>query len=374
MDLLALLETRTLARDDADPELPPLDLARLDGSERRRRERDLENLALAAGARLVRLGNQRLLVQRRRHDPARLDELFAAGGRAVPDVLARYTGARAFLQVAGDRLLFLDTETTGLSHGVGTFAFVIGLATVHPDGVRSTRLFIPEPADEPLAFRVLLGFLRRYPYLVSFNGKSFDLHILRSRLLLHYPSRHEELDPRLLPHLDLLHLARRLWKHRLERVTLQHVEREILGVSRHDDVAGSLIPAIYFDFLHRGALEGVLGVLEHNLKDVLSMVALLEDVGGRLVEGRYRDPGEALGVARLMLDKGLEGAAADLLADPVHIPDREPTRGAWVLAVYRVLKRRAIPKADRRAFAARVADELPGDREFARLVGRLGTR
>jgi len=372
LDLLALLETRTLARDETDPELPPLALERLESSERRRRERDLEDLARAAGARLIRVGSRRLLVLRRRHDPARLDELFDAGSRAVPDVLARYTGARAFLQVAGNRLLFLDTETTGLSHGVGTFAFVIGLATVHPDGVRSTRLFIPEPADEPLAFRVLLGFLRRYPYLVTFNGKSFDLHILRSRLLLHYPARHEELDPRLLPHLDLLHLARRLWKHRLDRVTLQHVEREILGLERHDDVAGSLIPAIYFDFLHRGALDGVLGVLEHNLKDVLSMVALLEDVGGRLLEGRYRDPGEALGVARLMLDKGLSEQAAALLTEPLHIPDREPLRSAWEAAVYRVLKRRALDKGLRRAFAARLSGEFPVDGEFSRLVRRLG--
>lgn len=369
VDLLALLETRSLARDDAEPDLPPLGLDRLESSERRRRERDLLNLACAAGARLLRLGSQRLLVQRRRHDPARLDELFAAGGRAVPDVLARYTGAREFLAVASDRLLFLDTETTGLSHGVGTFAFVIGLATVTPTAVVSTRLFIPEPADEPLAFRVLLGFLRRHPYLVTFNGKSFDLHILRSRLVLHYPTRHEQLDPRLLPHLDLLHLARRLWRHRLDHVSLQAVEREILGLHRHDDVAGSLIPAIYFDFLHRGVLDGVLAVLEHNLLDVLSMVALLDDVAGRLLDGRYRDPGEALGVARLYLDKGLDAEAADLLAR--HVPDREPTLAAWQAAVFRVLKRRALPKEVRRAFAVRVAGELPGDPEFTRLSRRL---
>jgi uncharacterized protein YprB with RNaseH-like and TPR domain len=371
LDLLALLETRTLARDDADPALPPLDLTRLEATERRRRERDLENLARAAGARLVRFQNQRLLVLRRRHDPVALDELFRGSDRAVPDVLARYTGAREFLQVAGSRLLFLDTETTGLSHGAGTFAFVIGLATLAPDAVVSTRLFVPEPADEPLAFRVLLGFLARHPYLVTFNGKSFDLHILRNRLLLHYPWRHEQLDPRLVPHLDLLHLARRLWKHRLLRVTLQDVERGILGLERHDDVAGSLIPAIYFDFLHRGELDGVVAVLEHNLKDVLSMVALLEDVGGRLLEGRYRDPGEALGVARLMLDKGMEAQAAELLATPAHIPDREPARSAWEAAVFRVLKRRAIPKETRRAFAARVADEFPGNVEFGRLAGKL---
>ena len=370
MDLLALLETRSLARDDAEPDAPPLALERLASADRRRRERDLEALGRAVGARTIRLGSQRLLVLRRRHDPARLDELFQAAGRAVPGLLARYTGARAFLDVAGPRLLFLDTETTGLSHGTGTFAFVIGLATVTPSAVVSTRLFVPEPADEPLAFRVLLGFLARHPYLVSFNGKSFDLHILRNRLLLHHPRRYDELDPRLTPHLDLLHLARRLWKHRLERVTLQHVEREILGLHRHDDVAGSLIPAIYFDFLHRGVLDGLAAVLEHNLLDVLSMVALLDDVAERLLSGSYRDPGEALGVARLMLDKGLEAEAADLLAR--HVPDREPARGAWEAAVLRVLKRRSLPKDVRRAFAAKLADEFPSSDEFARLAERLG--
>ncbi len=370
MDLLALLETRSLARADDGADEPPLVLERLASAERRRRERDLEALARAVGARRIRLHDQSLLILRRRHDPARLDELFQAAGRTVPDVLARYTGAQAFRDVAGARLLFLDTETTGLSHGTGTFAFVIGLATVTPEAVVSTRLFIPEPADEPLAFRILLGFLARHPYLVTFNGKSFDLHILRSRLLLHHPTRYDQLDPRLTPHLDLLHLARRLWRHRLERVTLQHVEREILGLERHGDVAGSLIPAIYFDFLHRGALDGVASVLEHNLLDVLSMVALLDDIAGRLLSGTYRDPGEALGVARLLQDKGLEPDAADLLAR--HVPDREPTRSAWQGAVFRVLKRRALARDVRRAFAARVAVEFPSSEEFERLVRRLG--
>jgi uncharacterized protein YprB with RNaseH-like and TPR domain len=383
VDLLKLLETRGVPIEAAElGDLPPLPapweaggsgvLQRLSAAQEKKRESALDDLAREGGGRVLRLKGQRVIVFRRRHPPSQLDSLFGGQGRMVPRLLTAYTRQAEFDAVAGGKLLFLDTETTGLSHGTGTFAFLIGLAVLRGQDVISYRLFIPDPGDEPLALRILLGFVRRCPFLVSYNGKGFDLHVLRTRLILCFPRRFTELEPALIPHLDLLHLSRRLWRHRLERVGLQDLEREVLGLTRHGDVSGSLIPAIYFDHLFTGRREGLLRVLEHNLQDVLSMVALFEVIAGRVLSGQYADPAEATAIARLMLEKGMASEALALLSRLDTVPDREPARSAWRALVLKALKTRKLEKPRRRALAQALEAEFPADQDFAEAVRRLG--
>ena len=381
IDILSLLETRAPSDAGLAAEIGR-GLSALEASARRRRAGAVDRIAAATGARSIRLGGQRVLMLSRHHSFDELAALLspalapqiAAHSPALPELLARYTRRDEFLGAPGRRLLFLDTETTGLSHGAGTFAFLVGFTILEEGGVRSHRLFIPEPADEPLAMRIVQGFLRRYPFLVSFNGKSYDMHILKSRLVINDPLAALDRDPLLLPHLDLLHLCRRFWRHRMERVGLQDVEAEILGLHRAGDVAGSLIPAIYFDFLHRGETEALEGVLRHNLQDLLSMVLILQEIIGRVLEPvdpGAMDPGEVVAIARLYFEKQMFDACIERVLALGMAPAGGPVEDGWRALVYRVLKRRVIPKARRREVAASLADAFEGDAEFQRLRGRL---
>lgn len=370
MNLLELLETRRHDERPESTELEAVDPARLGAAARRRHDQAVVGLASEAGGRLIRHRGMRLVVFRRRHPLPEGSDLLTLGRRPVRRAFSGYTGAPAFLQLDARRLLFLDTETTGLSHGVGTFAFLIGLAVFHQGELVTTRLFIPEPPDEPLALRVLQGFLRRHPYLVSFNGKSYDIHILRSRLTLHDPARYEEHDLRLLPHLDLCHLSRRLWRHRLPRARLQDVEREILGFTRQGDVAGALIPSIYFDHLLRGSVDGMQVVLEHNLLDVVSMARLVLQIADRLADHRFDDPQEALAAAKMMMDKRVWRGAAEVLVAATP-PEDDDASEAWRRSVLRLLRSRLAPRPVQRALYEQLAARLGDDPKLHRLGARL---
>jgi uncharacterized protein YprB with RNaseH-like and TPR domain len=372
MNLLELLETRRPGERPEPAEPGAVDPTRLGDAARRRHDQAVVRLASEGGGRLIRHRGMRLVVFRRRHPLPEGSDLLTLGRRPVRRAFSGYTGAPAFLELDPRRLLFLDTETTGLSHGAGTFAFLIGLAVFRHGELVTTRLFIPEPPDEPLALRVLQGFLRRHPYLVSFNGKSYDIHILRSRLTLNDPARYEEHDLRLLPHLDLYHLSRRLWRHRLPRARLQDVEREILGYERQGDVAGALIPSIYFDHLLRASVDGMQIVLEHNLLDVVSMARLVLQIADRLAANRFEDREEALAVAKMMMDKRVWSGAADVLASAIPSANDRKYE-AWRGLVLRLLRSRLAPPPIKQTLFDQVGDRLGRDPVIQRIGARLST-
>jgi len=172
-------------------------------------------------------------------------------------------------------LVFLDTETSGLAGGTGTYAFLIGLGRFSDNEFRLTQIFMRDPIEEPAALSALTEFLQPLDALVTFNGKSFDAPLLRNRYIV---NRHD------IPfadaaHLDLLPLARRLWRDRLESRALKSLEEHILGVTRtEDEVPGWLIPQIYFDYLQSGDARPMKGVLYHNAMDVVAMAALLNHI------------------------------------------------------------------------------------------------
>src|SRR5271156_3470028 len=171
--------------------------------------------------------------------------------------------------------LFLDTETTGLSGGTGTYAFLIGLAWWDSAGLQVEQFFMRDFHEEHSILHELSARLSERPVLITFNGKSFDWPLLENRFTMTRTIS----TPQLAAHLDLLHPARALWKLRLGSVRLVELERHVLdaprlGWHREDDVASSLIPQYYFDYLRGGSSKPLVGVVRHNQMDLRGLAAL----------------------------------------------------------------------------------------------------
>src|SRR6266700_507192 len=171
--------------------------------------------------------------------------------------------------------LFLDTETTGLAGGTGTYAFLIGLAWWDAGGLQVEQYFMRDFAEEHSLLQELSQRVAERPVLVTFNGKSFDWPLLENRFTM----TRSIAVPKLAAHLDLLHPARALWKLRLGSVRLVELERHVLdaprlGWHREDDVSSALIPQFYFDYLRGGPVEPLAGVVRHNQMDLRGLAAL----------------------------------------------------------------------------------------------------
>ncbi|HMD07824.1 MAG TPA: ribonuclease H-like domain-containing protein [Candidatus Acidoferrum sp.] len=171
--------------------------------------------------------------------------------------------------------LFLDTETTGLAGGTGTYAFLIGLAWWDAGALQVEQLFMRDFTEEYSLLHELAARVAERPVLVTFNGKTFDWPLLDSRFTMTRTIP----TPRLAAHLDLLHPARALWKLRLGSVRLVELEQRVLdmprlGWHREDDIASSLIPRYYFDYLRGGSADPLVSVMRHNQMDLRGLAAL----------------------------------------------------------------------------------------------------
>ncbi len=168
------------------------------------------------------------------------------------------------------QFLFLDTETTGLA-GAGTLAFMVGVAFIANEALIVRQYFLRDHGDEAAMLTLLNELLAEKAGLITFNGRSFDLPLLDGRFLINRMFS-DLLD---LPHLDLLHPARRLWRSRLGSCALGSLEETLLGVHRtQEDIPGWLIPGLYQDYLRTGDARELLRVFYHNQIDMLSMVTL----------------------------------------------------------------------------------------------------
>lgn len=184
------------------------------------------------------------------------------------------------------RALFIDTETTGLGRGGGTYVFLVGLGFFQADRFRLLQYFMPDYGEERALLHLLRGHLSGHHGLVSFNGRSFDWPLLRTRYIL----ARGELDFDDTPHLDLLLLARRLWRRVLSSCALSYLEGTVLEVEREGmDVPGYEIPEIYSDYIEFGSTKRLANVFYHNKIDVLSMVALAARIGASLEAPFCRD-------------------------------------------------------------------------------------
>ena len=168
-------------------------------------------------------------------------------------------------------LAFVDIETTGLAGGTGTLPFLVGVGTYTGEQFVLRQYFMRDPAEEAGVLNQLVSDLAPAAGWVTFNGRAFDLPILETRLTLN--RQHGALGQR--PHLDLLPLARRLYRGRLPSCALNDLEKHILRVTREqDDVPGELIPQMYLDYLRTGDASDMRRVIYHNAIDILSMVTL----------------------------------------------------------------------------------------------------
>jgi uncharacterized protein YprB with RNaseH-like and TPR domain len=197
-------------------------------------------------------------------------------------------------------LMFFDTETTGLQGGTGNTIFLLGLAQVDEEAVMVKQLFLPGPEHESALYRAFLQEVRTSTHLVTYNGKAFDWPQVKTR---HTLVREEVPALPAVGHYDLLHAARRLWKHRLESCRLSMVEEQILGIVREEDTPGYMAPYLYFEFLRSQNPEHVEGVLRHNETDVLSLIALYIHISKRLLE---RDPLAGTGDEQLEIARWYE--------------------------------------------------------------------
>ena len=168
------------------------------------------------------------------------------------------------------RILYLDTETTGLG-GSGTVAFLVGMGFLTDNGFEVHQFLMRDYPEEPYLLKHVAAGLGKFDVLCTFNGTTFDVPLLESRFLMNRMSRNC-LD---LPHLDLLHMCRRLWKLRLGRCNLGRLEEVILGKPRTDDLPGSEVPARYFAYLKTKQLSMLDDVLKHNAQDIASLCVLL---------------------------------------------------------------------------------------------------
>jgi uncharacterized protein YprB with RNaseH-like and TPR domain len=239
-------------------------------------------------------------------------------------------------------LLFLDTETTGLAGGTGTYAFLVGAGYVEGDRFVVAQYFMRDFDEEPALLTVLEPLLARASGLVTFNGSGFDLPLLETRFVL---SRRRW--PGALGHVDLLRPARRVWAARLADCRLLTLEREVLGLVREEDVPGALIPTLYFDFLRSRRAAPLARVFAHNRSDVLSLAALLgwftRALGAGGAAGLH--PWELAGLGRLWervdaeqgaayyraaLETGLDGAEARWVR--LRLALREKRLARWEVA------------------------------------------
>ncbi len=206
-------------------------------------------------------------------------------------------------------VLFLDTETTGLSRGVGTLPFLTGLAFFEGHALIVEQIYLDNPGGEEAYLDYLKQTMERFEYLVSYNGRSFDVPLIRNRLIVNRKSGLRDV-----PHFDLLHIFRRLFpKGSLPGYKQQHLEQELLRFEREDDIPGAEIPQIYFDYVKYGHDGGMADVFAHNFRDLQGMVLIfLEAI--RIYDGREGARGALRsGLARILLRNRREDEALHFL-------------------------------------------------------------
>ncbi len=252
------------------------------------------------------------------------------------------------------RWVFLDTETTGLAGGTGTCAFLVGVGTIEPEGFRVRLFFMRDYDEEAAMLHGLTELLDGYQVLVTYNGKSYDAPLLETRYRLRrLPMPLERLD-----HLDLLHGARSLFKLRMESCRLTHLEREILGMERQGDVAGELIPYLYFEYLRTKQAFKLAPLFHHNVMDIVSLACLTRVVLPAFAEPEAADlrhGQDLLGLARWLRRAKQTDSAAALYRRAIQagMYDHEVFQALWEQAL--VEKKRGYHEAK-----AEILEDLAG--------------
>lgn len=234
--------------------------------------------------------------------------------------LGQWAGMPDIHQHSIEDFLFLDTETSGLAGGTGTFIFLVGIGHWTASGFHLIQLFMRDPGQEPAMLAGLTHFLEPFKAIVTFNGKGFDVPILNTRHVMNgFTSPFIKF-----PHIDLLPLARRLWRNRLPSRALKDLETEILGLARtQEEVPGWMIPEIYYEYLRTGDAQPLSGVVYHNAQDIVSLGLLFNHVAGLLAAPLQVSPQQGLdliAIARLYEEM-------DQWDQAVHLYEHSLTQG-----------------------------------------------
>ncbi|MDI6726554.1 MAG: ribonuclease H-like domain-containing protein, partial [Smithellaceae bacterium] len=249
------------------------------------------------------------------------------------DRLAMIMNDQRLPTVKIEETIFLDTETTGLSGGSGTFPFMIGLGFLRQNSFLTRQIFCRDYSEEPAALACLREEVKGKRFLVTFNGKAFDLNLLAARYII---NRQENPFTGLI-HLDLLHESRRLLSHRLDNHRLTNIEEQLLGIKRTGDLPGAEIPGRYFAWLSRRDPHLVKDIFKHNRLDVLSLAALMGYLSrflGCLDELQNLEHRDILSLARFFLRRKDRDETERLLlvcAESEDRPVRQDARGMLAL-------------------------------------------
>src|SRR5579884_1151017 len=272
---------------------------------------------------------EKLWERHRRHGSVDIADLAE-----LPEDLLSSLSDGAIPRAHPTRWAFLDTETTGLAGGTGTYAFLIGVGSIEPEGFRLRQFFMRDYGEEASLLARLSEHLAQFDVLITYNGKAYDQPLLETRFRMSR-ARHpfERLE-----HLDLLFGARRLWKLRLESCRLMDLEYQILGVERQGDLPGEMIPYYYFDYLRTRQAFRLAPLFHHNTMDILSLAALTAVVlpafaapdGSALRHGE-----DLLGLARWLRQNGRLPEAVALYRRAIErgLSDPNLFSALWEMAI-----------------------------------------
>ena len=239
-----------------------------------------------------------------------------------------------------DSFAFLDTETSGLAGGTGTYAFLVGVGRFEGETFRLAQFFMRDPSEEAALLEGLMDFLAPCAALVTFNGKAFDAPLLVTRYSLHsIPVPFKDFA-----HLDLLPLARRLWRDRLPSRALKYLEENVLAAPRTpDEVPGYEIPYIYFDYLRTGDAAPLKGVFYHNAMDIVALAALMNHMASILhapFDGQVQHGLDFIALAKLFEDLDRREEAARLYERGLQAGVSEANFGAVMQRLSALQRRR----------------------------------
>jgi uncharacterized protein YprB with RNaseH-like and TPR domain len=240
--------------------------------------------------------------------------------------------------VAPSHLFFVDLETTGIAGGAGTYAFLVGCGWFAGGTFRTRQFFLSSFTAERAMLEAVTEAAGTAGTVVTYNGKSFDLPLMETRFALHrLPTPFAGM-----PHIDMLHPARRMWRGLDSACRLSTLEESLCGYVRDGDVAGFEIPARYFRYVHAGDARPLAAVFEHNRLDLLSLALVTSRAAQLLDEGApaARTAREALGMGRLYERGGMMREAKSCFARAIDIDDRDEELRAEALRAYAVVSRR----------------------------------
>ena len=304
----------------------------------------------------------------RSHGRRRLDACVPVATAPIGVFDPRVTTAAGWWRKA----VFFDIETTGLSGGAGTLAFLVGCGWFDAEGFVVRQFFLAGPAGEKPMLDALRDVFADSTLLVTYNGRTFDVPFMETRWAFHWSSAPTDG----LLHFDMLPPARRLWSRRGQLSTkpgagptaesdgcsLTALERRVLGFHRQDDVPGFEIPARYFHFLRSGDAAAIEGVLEHNRHDLVSLAVMMAHALWLVEEGpeACRDPGEQIALGRLY-ERVLRAEDAVRAYEIAAACGDGPT-AAHALARTALLRRRQRRFDDAAEAWQRIVDLSPRDR------------